>query len=343
VVEDDPSVGSLFEQLLPAHGYEVAWHESAEKAIIDFHDRSFDLVVADKNLPGMNGLELLKLIKEHNSDVDVIIMTAYADMGSILAALEAGVYDYLTKPFESIDEMLTKVQRAIDKRRMVLENRRLIAYLTQANHEIEELNQDLEQKVVNRTSALREANERLEQLTLTDDITELYNQRFLHSRLDEEFQRAHRHDQELSLLMFDLDDFKRVNDDRHDHLFGTRVLRRVSQVVKEVIRNIDLPIRYGGDEFIIILPHTDVQEAVQVAQRLRTGIEKRNVGDGDGDVYHVTASVGVASVRSCEAESANGLLRAADRAMYKAKENGRNNVSLMNGKQAVSVLASADG
>jgi two-component system, cell cycle response regulator len=337
VVDDDKIVRSVFESLLPAEGYEARVAGDAETALTLLAQDPFDLVISDIVLPGLSGIALLKRVKELYPTLDVILMTAFAEMGTMLEALRAGVYDYLVKPFDSLDDVLHKVARALEKRGISRENERLVEYLRQANAQIEGMNRDLERQVADRTRQLEEANARLEQLSLTDDVTGLYNQRFLHQRLEEEYRRALRYGQPLSVMMLDLDNFKRVND-THDHLYGSRVLMRVGRVVKDSLRNIDLVIRYGGDEYAVILPHTSQEQAVQVAERLRVNVEAADVGD-ETDAYRVTVSVGVAAVGACETGHPQDLLRAADKALYLAKSSGRNRVAMMAGLTAVAVVA----
>jgi diguanylate cyclase (GGDEF)-like protein len=331
VIEDDHIVRSVFESLLPGEGYQTDVVANAEEGIRLLATRSYDLVMTDIVLPGMDGIELCRWVKEMHPDLEVIVMTAYMNMQSVLAALKAGVYDYMVKPFEDLDEVLHKVERAVEKRRMVLENRRLVEYLKEANAKIEGMNRELEAKVAQRTAELEQANQRLEQLTLTDDVTELYNQRFLQQRIDDEYARAVRYGHGLAVVMIDLDNFKTVND-THDHLFGTRVLRRVGAMLQEGVRSIDMVVRYGGDEFVILLPHTKLEAAVAVGARLRDKLAITEFGD-EGESFHITGSFGVAALGECESTDAESLLRAADKALYQAKAMGRNRVAVMHGRE----------
>lgn len=337
VVEDDRAIRKLFSDLLRAQGIALDAVEDGEQGLALFGRNTYDLVIIDKQLPGMNGVALLQQVKALRPEIDVIVMTAYADMQSVLTAVEIGVYDYLVKPFVSLEDVRRRIGRALEKRRMMLENAALVAYLKEANVRIEEMNRSLEALVQERTQQLSEANARLEQLTLTDDVTGLYNQRFLHHRLPEEFERARRYGTGLCVLMLDLDRFKSVNDS-HDHLFGSRVLKRIGALLITSLRRTDMVVRFGGDEFVVVLPHTALTDAMSIAERIRSDVESASVGDGDAP-WHVTVSIGVASLKESQVESPRALLEAADRALYLAKSRGRNRSAVSHGKHAVMVVA----
>jgi diguanylate cyclase (GGDEF)-like protein len=164
----------------------------------------------------------------------------------------------------------------------------------------------------------------LKGLTYTDDVTGLYNQRYLEIILDRELSLAKRNDVQFSVLFLDMDHFKNVND-THGHLIGSRLLYEVGQEIKKTLRESDITFRYGGDEFLIILSHTNLEDAVVVAERIRQQIEKKRFLAREGLDIRLTASIGVASVPD-HATSKIEILKAADEALYGVKKAVRNRV-----------------
>ena len=168
-------------------------------------------------------------------------------------------------------------------------------------------------------------HEMVSQQAVTDELTGLANNRGLRDWLDREAARAERFRHDLSLLMLDIDDFKQVND-TYGHLQGDSVLRRVGRVLTLEAREVDQPARYGGEEFVVALPETDIEGAVELAERIRTRIESSSIPlvEGNGEI-RVTASVGVASIPA-NASNAHDVIAAADAALYEAKRAGKNRV-----------------
>ncbi len=163
---------------------------------------------------------------------------------------------------------------------------------------------------------------RAKERAFIDDVTEVYNARFLLQATDREVQRAERYDKPLCVLFLDLDRFKNVND-RHGHLVGSQVLRRLSQVLKECIRQVDTLARYGGDEFTILLADTGVEVGLQIAERIRCTVADTLFEGGAGEPIRLTISIGVSAYPD-HGRDRTGLLDTADKAMYRAKSLGRN-------------------
>ncbi|HEX7125129.1 MAG TPA: sensor domain-containing diguanylate cyclase [Thermodesulfobacteriota bacterium] len=166
---------------------------------------------------------------------------------------------------------------------------------------------------------------KLEELTIQDDATRLFNVRHLHRFLDYELARARQYGSTIALIFFDLDHFKSVND-LNDHLAGTKILREVAEIVLRTIRKVDVAVRYGGDEFLVVLPETPKESAVLAAERIRSAIERTSFLQEEGLGLRITASFGVAAFPD-DAREKMELLRAADRAMYTVKRAGRNGVA----------------
>jgi diguanylate cyclase (GGDEF)-like protein len=174
-------------------------------------------------------------------------------------------------------------------------------------------------------NALTIANQKLEDLTNTDELTGLLNRRALNARLDLAFSGYSMDGRTLSVILFDIDHFKRVNDS-FGHLMGDKVIRKIADLAKKQVRSNDLVMRYGGEEFLVFLPETDCSEALDIAERLRVGIAQFHFDLPElSTSFQVTASFGVADLRA-EMLSMSDLLQHADIALYKAKVQGRNQV-----------------
>ncbi len=166
--------------------------------------------------------------------------------------------------------------------------------------------------------------EKIQELTIRDDLTCLYNTRFFHEMLEREIKRAMRKKRELSLIFMDLDHFKEVND-TYGHIYGSALLKEVAEVIMHSVRNIDIPIRYGGDEFVIILPETAKSQAEIVAKRILNNIREKVFLKQEGLNLKLTASIGFATFPD-DAKDKESLIKSADNAMYKVKYTSRNDV-----------------
>jgi len=167
---------------------------------------------------------------------------------------------------------------------------------------------------------------KVKELTITDDVTKLYNSRYMHDYLEQELRRSQRYGMDLSIIFLDLDYFKSVND-THGHLIGSRLLREIAAVILGCLRNVDIAIRYGGDEFVIILPSTPKVNAVRVAERIRNSLKNSSFLQSEGLKIKQTASFGVASFPA-DANNKLDLIRMADKAMYLIKNSSRDGIEL---------------
>lgn len=165
-------------------------------------------------------------------------------------------------------------------------------------------------------------------MSITDDLTRVFNRRHFHDRLEEEIERARRYDHPLSLLMVDIDHFKEIND-RYGHMTGDEVLRTIGGILKGNIRTADIAARFGGEEFVVLLPETTKESARVTAEKLRAAIEHHPFNSSDQTLIHVTASFGVSFIKKTgkiKASAADQIIKMADEAMYQAKQAGRNRV-----------------
>jgi diguanylate cyclase (GGDEF)-like protein len=252
-----------------------------------------DIVLCDLEMPRMDGFKFLSMLKSRPevSDTPVIILTGNEDRELKLKGLDQGACDFLTKPFDP-EELVARMK---------------------VHLKIKHLQDDL-----------KRTNELLLELSNTDHLTGLFNRRFLMEALDREFQRAGRKDGIMSLVIMDIDHFKRIND-TYGHLQGDVVLQKMALQMQKELRCYDVAARYGGEEFVALLPDTSVKEAFQVADRIRLSVQgARLLGPLSNEV--ITVSLGVASFPSSRYDSVDGLLKEADSALYLAKERGRNRV-----------------
>jgi len=298
IVEDDSASRTLLEKILTKAGYEFVSVENGRKALDLFNEKFFQIVLTDWVMPEMNGIELCKAIRSrvYPGYVFIILLTAKSSKANIITGLEAGADDYLTKPFN---------------------NTELVARLNTGK------------RVLKLERDLKSAHEKIRVLSITDPLTGSYNRGHLSQRLPHEINRAMRYGRALSLIMCDIDHFKEVND-TYGHLIGDEVLRQFVEQIKKSIRcDLDWLVRYGGEEFLIVLPETDLEGASRTAKRLHCDLSQRVI-ESHGQHIRITASFGVTcfdpKTSPAEQISAEALINKADHYLYLAKQEGRNRV-----------------
>lgn len=316
VVDDESVHVEWVGSVLAREGYRVRIARSGREALRAVEEAPPDLVLLDIVLPDTNGLDVLASLKERweATFVPVMILSAKCDVETRVTALRLGAADFLPKPF-AMAEVLARCASML--------------------------------RVKSLQDQLERAQRDLEERSVTDALTGLKNRRFFDERLHEEFARAHRYADPVSLIMVDLDHFKSVND-RYGHPAGDAVLRGAAGVVRAAIRDPDVCCRYGGEEFGIILPKTHLPGALAVAERIwrALGAKAYDVpatAPGGPATLHVTASVGVAFFPSKDITAHEHLLRFADEALYQAKRAGRNTICLYQAPHSSPAVAATNG
>ena len=300
VVDDVPDNVEILDARLSSRGYAVITASTGEEALERVQEEPPHLILLDVMMPGLDGHEVARRIKDDESlpFIPIILVTALNEAEDVVQGLESGADDYISKPY-NFRELEARVRAMLR-----------IKFL---QDELDLKNRELEL-----------ANRRLKQLSITDGLTELFNHRHIHELLQDEFERSRRTGDPIAVAMMDLDRFKNIND-TYGHPTGDVILYETALIIKETAREIDMPGRYGGEEFIAILPGTDEDAAAHFAERVRQAVEKYLFRDGAVEV-RMTVSCGVASFPSEGVDSPEALLKAADEALYEAKDGGRNQV-----------------
>jgi two-component system cell cycle response regulator len=291
VVEDSAVIRVLVRRMLVAGGHTVVEAAGGADALAVCREQQPDVVLLDVEMPEMSGWDVLAAMKADPDlrDVPVVFLTGRSDTTDMVDGLRLGAHDYLRKPCEPT-ELLARVQAAARVKRLQDE--------------------------------LRQRNEDLDRISRTDALTGLRNRRHVEEYLAKLTSLARRNVEPIAVLVIDIDHFKSVND-THGHDAGDAVLREVASRMLDSVRLEDLVGRWGGEEFLVVLPNTADQGAAELAERLRQVVADTPCRLADGDAVQVTISVGCAASLI---DDAGRLVRSADTAMYEAKQTGRNRV-----------------
>lgn len=289
IVDDNDKMCQTLSDILNEDGYSVTIADniiSAQKIIAKkFHN----LALLDLRLGEGSGLDLLKEIKKLNEDIVVVIFTAFASLETAIAAMREGAFGYLQKPL-NMEEVKIIIKKALRTQELSLENKHLVA--------------------------------KLKELSLKDPQTELYNYRYLMERLSSEFKRAKRYIFPLSIIMLDIDYFKSINE-VYGHRYGDIILKEFADYLRDCVRSNDIVVRYGGEEFIILMPDTNKEGSIVFGERIISALKERTF-DRKGKRIKLKISMGVASFPENEINVPSKLLDAVDKALHEAKERGGN-------------------
>lgn len=251
------------------------------------------IILLDIRMPGISGIETLIQLKKdpETTDIPIIMVSANNDEEHIVKALDLGAHDFVSKPVE-FQILLARMNSALR--------------LSQALEKLEQL------------------NEELQRLADTDPLTNSFNRRHFFSLSNSEFLRAKRHERSLSAIMIDVDHFKKTND-RYGHAGGDKILKILAQHCRGMLRDSDIFGRIGGEEFAICCPETSFEGALAIAEKLRVSLQEKDIVL-DSESVNITISLGVAVLRDSD-HTFKQLLNGADIALYKAKNEGRNQTS----------------
>ncbi len=291
-VEDSPVWAKLLESFLSQSKVNFKVFLDPEEAYQYILNNSVDLVCIDLVLDSkISGLELLEKIRksEEKFSIPVIVITAFDDPARRAEIFRLGANDYITKPVLK-EEFLARIKN-------ILINKKLL-------------------------EEIRVQSEKLKELSLKDSLTGVYNRRILEDFVSEELEKAKKYSFDLSFIMIDIDNFKEIND-QYGHIIGDFVLKRIAHLISKKIRKGDLIIRYGGEEFLVMLSYCNLQNAFKRAEEIRKAIEELSL-----EKLKITASFGVTSLSLHPEATLEELINFADQALYKAKREGKNRVEI---------------
>jgi two-component system, cell cycle response regulator len=316
IVDDDPDARDYLVAVVQEAGYQTTVAASGEQALQLLESEFCPIMITDRNMPGMDGVTLCKRAREgqYPGYLYIFLLTAQNSSADIVSGLKAGADDYLGKKNISAPELIARLGNA--------------------------------RRIVSLEQALRRALDQKRQMANTDALTGAYSRRYLERQLSLELERTRRFNHPISVLLLDIDYFKRIND-RYGHAIGDEVLRNTYRRLRGLLpRACDWIARYGGEEFLVVLVDTDLRGAEMVAQRLVSGMAETPMESTVGPIP-VTLSIGGAEAAQIMSNdlSFKGLLEIADQCLYASKRDGRNrySMSLHGGESPIALGSSGSG
>ncbi len=315
IVDDSPTNLEVLLDFLMNSGFRVLMAQDGESAILKVEEFSPDVILLDIIMPGIDGFETCRRLKANPStqEIPIIFMTALAQTSVVVKGFQLGAVDYITKPTQQ-EIVLARVTTHLTIQKL--------------QHSLQQQNLRLQQEIQQRhlvEAALQNANEELQRLAMLDGLTQVANRRRFDECLNKAWQILMRERLPLSLLMCDVDFFKRYNDSK-GHQAGDECLQQVAQAMKHSVkRPADLVARYGGEEFVVVLPNTNAEGALLIAQKIQKSIQALALIHPASTIsQYITLSIGVSCTIPSPQFCPEALIAAADRALYQAKQLGRN-------------------
>jgi len=295
IVDDDTPSRETLADFLIEDGFAVEAQATGQAALQVLQQLSFDLVISDLRMPHMDGVALINNIKAAGFEMPIIVITAFGTIEDAVTCMKAGASDFIIKPFNFGQIKLT-IERALATKRL---------------------------------QRLARERELYEKMSYSDELTELANYRYFQKALLKETERARRYNRPLSLMMLDIDNFKKCND-AYGHLAGDMALKQIAYLIKKNTRGCDLVARYGGEEFTVLLPETSIEETQVVADRIRDSIEQAVFKTDNGQtIQNLTITIGISTFPDKSFDQ-KGLIHTADLALYQGKVAGKNRVVVYN-------------
>ena len=293
VVEDEPAQREVLTYNLEAEGFRVAQAEDGEHGLLLVDEDAPDVIVLDWMLPNVSGIEVCRQLKmrPETRGIPIIMLSARSEEIDKVRGLETGADDYVVKPY-AVAELIARVRTQL--RRYRYSN---------------ELRKNLSSTVA---------------MAVIDGLTGLYNRRYFDRHMCVQLDKAKEGDRNLGLMMLDIDFFKSVND-THGHAAGDEVLKEFAARLQRNIRGVDLACRYGGEEFVVMMPDTDLVHAKNIAERIRHAVASEPFDTGITMPLNITVSVGI-SINELQDDTPEQMLKRADIALYRAKREGRNRI-----------------
>jgi diguanylate cyclase (GGDEF)-like protein len=296
IVERDEQVYQAWMDTFQEAGYFTDGARNGKEAIQMVKEFFYNIAVVEVDLPDMKGLDFLKVVKGIHPDTSVIFIAGNPSLENSVDALNVGASAYLMKPIQT-EQMMQRIREVLERQKSIVETRELLF-------------------------AERKKREFYQYLSIRDGLTDLYNHRHFHELLNQEMAPAVRYNQPLTLLMIDIDNFKKFNDS-YGHPAGDHDLQEIARLFRENCRRMDHVCRYGGEEFAIIAPETNGKNAIHLAKRLLNKARKTKIQIYDSTIEEkLTLSIGLASYPA-DANNRDELIIKADHNLLQAKKEGK--------------------